>query len=287
MKFSDRLGITQVKTVIQLDDIDDDLRIALWNVIYKYMLRYGQNEEGLDIVSQSKYRSFFFELWDFWKLQQDTLNLNPFLLNPTIKDTFFDLVWYEVYNFIEFVTKKPPNLGVDWYSLMFNEVLERELSAFRFIDGELVPIIDKEQINQIQAAIDTSSEFGLNGVHTHLKTALSKLSIKPKPDCRNSIKESISAVEAITKIIAGKKNATMNDALNTLKGKISLHGSLVAGFKNLYGWTSSDAGIRHDLQDEDSLDVEDAIYMLTSCSAFINYLIVKADKAGIKLNVKN
>lgn len=32
-----------------------------------------------------------------------------------------------------------------------------------------------------------------------------------------------------------------------------------------------------------NLDAEDAKYMLVSCSAFINYLIVKADKAGIEL----
>ena len=35
--------------------------------------------------------------------------------------------------------------------------------------------------------------------------------------------------------------------------------------------------------DEPNLDQEDAIFMLVSCSAFTNYLIVKADKAGIEL----
>jgi hypothetical protein len=34
---------------------------------------------------------------------------------------------------------------------------------------------------------------------------------------------------------------------------------------------------------ESDLDIEDAQFMLIACSAFINYLVAKADKAGIKL----
>jgi hypothetical protein len=37
------------------------------------------------------------------------------------------------------------------------------------------------------------------------------------------------------------------------------------------------------MMDEANLDQEDALYMLISCSAFINYLISKANKAGLQL----
>ena len=37
------------------------------------------------------------------------------------------------------------------------------------------------------------------------------------------------------------------------------------------------------MMDETNLSQEDARFMLVSCSAFTNYLIVKADKAGIDL----
>jgi len=35
--------------------------------------------------------------------------------------------------------------------------------------------------------------------------------------------------------------------------------------------------------DEPNLDIEDAKFMLVSCSAFVNYLVVKAQKAGIAI----
>jgi len=40
-------------------------------------------------------------------------------------------------------------------------------------------------------------------------------------------------------------------------------------------------GIRHALVDGSNYDSEDAKFMLISCSAFINYLVVKASKAGL------
>lgn len=108
------------------------------------------------------------------------------------------------------------------------------------------------------------------------------LSDRKNPDYRNSIKESISAVETICRRISENPNATLGDALNELVkgGKIKFHGALLNAFKSLYGYTNDADGIRHSLMEEESLDQEDAIFMLTSCSSFVNYLTVKTLKSG-------
>ncbi len=71
--------------------------------------------------------------------------------------------------------------------------------------------------------------------------------------------------------------------MKEVEARIGLHGALKEGFSNLYGYTSSAEGIRHALLDESELSFEDAKFMLVSCSAFVNYLIVKAEKAKITL----
>ncbi len=68
-----------------------------------------------------------------------------------------------------------------------------------------------------------------------------------------------------------------------IEKKVELHPALKKAFDSLYGYTSDADGIRHALLDEPNLDSEDAKFMLVSCSAFINYLISKSSKAGIKL----
>ncbi|MCD6238197.1 MAG: hypothetical protein J7K51_02530, partial [Thermotogae bacterium] len=120
-------------------------------------------------------------------------------------------------------------------------------------------------------------------VNTHLKRALDLLANRKSPDYRNSIKEAISAVEAICNLITKEKKATLGQALKRIEDKVSLHPALKNAFSNLYGYTSDAEGIRHALLNEPNLSFEDAKFMLVSCSAFVNYLISKASKAGIKI----
>jgi len=117
-----------------------------------------------------------------------------------------------------------------------------------------------------------------------LKRALDLFADRESPDYRNSIKESILAVEAICQLITDNPKATLGDALKEIakKTKVDLHGALKDAFGSLYGYTSDAEGIRHALLDEPNLCFEDAKFMLVSCSAFINYLIAKSSKAGIQ-----
>ena len=93
--------------------------------------------------------------------------------------------------------------------------------------------------------------------------------------------ESISAVEAISKVISGDSKAELGQTLKLIENNIGLHPALKKGFLAIYGYTSDADGIRHAMINEPKCDFEDAKYMLVSCSAFINYLIMKATKARI------
>jgi hypothetical protein len=85
-------------------------------------------------------------------------------------------------------------------------------------------------------------------------------------------------------LITGNPKVTLGDALRQLENKIgTLHSALRNGFNSLYAYSSDAEGIRHGMLGESGLDVEDAKFMLIACSAFINYLAAKADKAGIEL----
>jgi hypothetical protein len=89
---------------------------------------------------------------------------------------------------------------------------------------------------------------------------------------RNSIKESISAVEAMCKLAAHDDKATLGQVLP----KMGLHPALRDGFNKLYGYTNDADGIRHALLEESTLTFDDAKFMLVACAAFINYLKAKA-----------
>ena len=155
------------------------------------------------------------------------------------------------------------------------------MSGYRFISGILSPITSKEEVSEIIKAVEQSSISGLIGVEKHLKTALALFGQKPTPDYRNSIKEAISAVESVSKQISGSDSRGLSGASKALNDHTEIHGSLRAAFEKLYGYSSNEEGIRHAILDEPNVGFDEAKFMIVSCSAFTNFLISKAEKAGL------
>lgn len=286
MKFSERMGETKVKSVIQIDSMDDDLKNSLWNVLYQNYFKIPD----LTFIKGSDNEIFFNNIWLYYL--KEPIDKAPHLVEKhrsKVREMFFSSTWYGVYDLLEFMIQNPGPLlfpRLKYIISEINKVLEVELSGYRIVENIFMPITDENQINEIQKAIDcTSKNANLKGINIHLKTAMEMLSNKTQPDYRNSIKESISAVESITKVISGKKTATLGEALKTIqnKGIIQIPKVLKEGFEKLYGYTNNEIGIRHALMDGPTIEQEDAIYMLVSCSAFINYLITKADKSNLQL----
>ncbi len=272
-KFSQRMGIQQANKAIQRDSMDVGLRNALWNV-FMDNVRWGMNSHSANKFGEQIWKYCFNKLLD----EAPSGSIDK--LFNAIKEHYLTLEWYEVYDFIDFVAN---HVGYGDTSINFvetcNTVLKRELSAYRFVEKKLVPVTSEQEIAEINEALSVSRTFT-----PHLERALNLLADRKSPDYANIIKESISAVEATCKLITGDPKATLGQALGRLESKgVVLHADLKDAFKKLYGYTSDAQGIRHSLVGKADLDVEDARFMLIACSAFINYLVVKADKAGIQL----
>lgn len=279
MKFSQRLGILKIKNTIQLDSIDDDLRIGLWNVLHqecweeldRRVSRFGGSSETIKEV-------FYPQLWrDFFIKALDDLHVHDPRASIFVREWFFSAKWYEVYDFLEFVAVNFPFRD---YRLRFttrcNMMLKRELSGFRFVETWLTPITSEEELESIERAIENEDKF--SSVRVHLKHALALLSDRKQPDYRNSIKESISAVEALCKLATDKSRATLDEALTQLSRQYPLHPAIRKAFSALYGYTSDADGIRHALLIENALDLDDAKFMLVCCSAFVNFVLEKISK---------
>jgi len=273
--FSQRKGLSSVRSELQLDAMDRPLRVGLWNVFYRRYLS--------DTSSDNAY------VWlieyihvEFLKEPVDQIEYGYGAPNEQLRNLFMEYQWFRVYDFVELIGRTSQFGHVDQRFINgCNEVFEKEGSGYRFVGEIISPITSGDEIEAIEQAMGLAGS--LQPVSTHLHTALSHLSDRESPDYRNSIKESISAVETLSKIVAKTPKATLTDALKAIQrdGEFKLHGALSEAFKKLYSWTSDDQGIRHSLMDEPNLEFEDAMFMLVSCSAFTNYLVAKAERAGI------
>jgi hypothetical protein len=105
--------------------------------------------------------------------------------------------------------------------------------------------------------------------------------LKPTPDYRNSIKESISAIESLAKQITNEESGGLDKALSKLDSVVYFHKAFKAGLLSLYGYTSDEDGIRHAILEEPTVGFDEAKFMLISCSALVNFMISKANKGGL------
>jgi len=267
------MGFKPAKVNIQLDSMDEELRVGLWNIYYLAVVKRGEPRSQHE--GRSPFHSFYLRLWaHYLKEPIDTMPIQYYLIAAEVKDYFNACQWYEVYDLIEFTVRNLDGPYDEEFAILINPVLERELSGYRFISGQVVPISDENEIASIESALSSSDVP--QSARVHLSLALEMLSSKTTPDYRNSIKESISAVESLAKSMTGDSQATLGSALSLIESQGKMHGALKRALSSLYGYTSDESGIRHALLEESTLSFADAKFMLVVCTAFVNYMVGKS-----------
>ena len=285
MLFSERKGLKNVRESVQRDGMDDPLRNGLWNSFDLHILRNVEYKHGPygggTPIDDTNLNSLIEGYWcDLFKNTLDTIYLSYEDFRRSIRDCFLDdynfCQWYEIYDLIEFTAQNcPAHLSEDFVESC-NKILEREMSAYRFVNRKITDLTSEEEIKSIEETISLSGPYP--GVRIHLSDALDFLSDRKSPNYRNSVKESISAVESLCESITGKDKATLGDLLKKIEKDYPIHGAFKEALSKLYGYTSDEGGIRHALLEESTISYSDAKFMLVSCSAFVNYILGKGSE---------
>ncbi len=270
--FSQRYSLAPIKE-IQINDMDTVLFNRLWNIFY--------NEECsdniLDNLGVTNAVEYLLDCFGFtYKNPYNVIRKKENIRK--LKEFLDDSEWYVIYDWLEkYVDYFKSGSERNYLENKINKVLIEEKAGYRMIEGLITPITSELELSSLSKSMSTKFE----PVNTHLKKALELYSRRENPDYENSIKESISAVEAICCIITGTNGAqaTLGKALKKLKDAgIYIHPAMESAFSTLYGYTSDENGIRHGATAISNVEPEDAKFMLISCSAFVNYLIEKLAK---------
>ena len=225
--FSQRAGIRPLNKAIQRESIDGELRNALWTAFHEALVKAYSYQRRmhhyLDYPYQKELDRWLYSLWtEFYKNPSDTQPKFHDAITQ-IRANFFRGDWHWIFDFLEFSAKHAKECGLSLINLV-NVQLERENSAYRFVGVEIVEITDQTEITSIEDAL-----AGPRGVRIHFERALALLSDRRAPDFRNSIKESISAVEAVCRLIANSHSDTLGAAVKKVSAKTPLHPAFEQG----------------------------------------------------------
>lgn len=295
--FSEKIGLSTCTIKMQTNEFDDRTRTLIGNHLYDVLsvvFSYASTIGISRYLNPSRQTPLQAMSSDFCKdILSEVLNVSVHL--PSNK--FYN--WEVNYDrFAEIISSAPYNEVLDflWYVCHwiathttstsfvheiyngFNQLFEKEYVGYRFIAGEIVPITDKSE----SAEIEQACLIPFDGARTQLQKALGFLSDREHPDYKNCVKESISAVESVCKVISGNEKAALKDAINGLIANgMNIHGSLKSAILALYGYASDEGGIRHaERETESTVTFEEAKFMMVTCSAIVNYLVAEYGKHG-------
>jgi hypothetical protein len=221
-------------------------------------------------------------LWNHLHWTVDTLPHNSWDGRDKIKSYWMSVAWDDFFDIFEFaVDLLAPESAYrrnrdEWFAKV-NELLQDQGCAYRFIAEELAPVTNALEVE----AVATAADCAIRPVGQHIRDALALLPPSKDSSPRNSVKESISAVEGALKHLTGKPAATLGDGLKEFEKAFGpLHDSIRRGLTQLYAYTNQPDGIRHALiEDSREVTVDDARFMVITCSAFANYLVAIAGKS--------
>lgn len=276
--FSERYGYIKPSEVIIRERITPEIQNAILNC-------YDRMKAVLPFINYSSLEMY---LWTNFlnkrdvDFNEDTLFDKSIVFTEYIEDSNNE--WYKKLDLIQLTIEylyKPskrnyiqdyvdsfPDIAI-FFIAQLNSEFKRLNSAYRIVNKEIAEITSEHEIVAIEEALNNSK----SNIREHLSKALVLYALKPIGEYRNSIKESITAVEAISRNITGDK--VLNFAKMEKKGVV-IPSVLRQAFEKLYGYTNDEkTGIRHALMDDEGSYVpqaEEALFMLVSCSAFINYL---------------
>ena len=285
-RFSERYGYVKPSDVLIRGKMSLDIQNAICTCfdklenLFNQQMRYTEGE-----VEYKKLEKF---LWVYFLNNREAY----FSYRQPVATTFLednDELWFKKLDLVEVAIKylfnresrleeyqyhRANGSVAEDFVFLLNSHFERLNFAYRVVNKDIVEITSKEEITAIETALQESTD----NIRMHLSKALELYAKRPEGDYSNSIKESISAVEAYCRAKTGK--SSLGKALNHLENNgIIIPKTLNDAFEKLYIYTNQgDTGIRHALMDPEGKYVpsgDEALFMIVSCSAFINYLSQK------------
>lgn len=271
--FSERYGIVSTKVDIQLESMDDDLRRELWNWMYRMLEETPINQRNHVIHTQLFKKAL--HTFDFSLFKSQLFNYSK---NAT---------WYEIYDLIELTLAHQPEsftrssqwLFIDSkthkkerYIQSLNEVLENNLAGYRYSEGLITPITSPAQIASIEQTFETLTTPHFTPVHEHLKKALEFYSNRQKPDYANSVREAVTALESLVKLMAKTDMVDMGKVKQLLN--LENDPKLASSIVSLWGYASEKPGVRHAATDNQKPPTaSEALLVLSTSASLISYLI--------------
>ena len=283
LSFSQVQGYEDVPGPLKLEELPRDARTQIWNLLFAHISRSRTTGE-LDVLDggswvsgpwgeilKAKHLGFDGGALDEWDPEFSRIR-------RSLRDYVENQEFNKVFDLIEFVLRRPecPRAFITQMKATFAACrLAYTIDVGR--PQTVIPAVTPEAGTAFVESLRELREAGLDSSAAQLRKASGCINAG---DWGGSIRESIHAVVSVARWVApGSKE--LKPALDSLARQGALHPALRKGLIALYGYTSDEQGIRHELLDQTETQAgqDEAVFMLGACASFASFLWRK-HKAG-------
>ena len=156
-----------------------------------------------------------------------------------------------------------------------NTLLREEHLGFELRDGKVEKIGSGFIDARVEEARYLLKEPEFKGADEHFEKALKALNTRPNPDVENCVKDAVSAIESVGRIIVNDEKAMLSDIIKKMARSGLIPRPLDEAIQKVYAYRGNQPGVAHGLVGTSKVTINDAEFVLAMSAAIIIYLVKK------------
>jgi hypothetical protein len=257
--FSKRYGLRPTPEGLMYEDVGERARAGLFHMTRQFF------EDYFDL-----YRALCAALRIPWNWNVG----NDYQASRAIESLIMNCQWWQFYDICEVLWQslkyKRTNLSEE-----INTLFREEHLGFEIRDGKVEKIGSGFVDARIEETRYLLKEPEFKGADKHFEKAMKALNARPNPDVENCVKDAVSAIESVGRIIVNDAKALLSDIIKEMAKNKTIPKPLDEAIQKIYAYRGDQPGVAHGLVGTSKVTIDEAEFVLAMSAVIIIYLIKK------------
>jgi len=266
--FSKRYKLRPTPEGLVCEDVPESARIGLYYILEQFFdwLELDELYKDLCVVLRISRQSRDYNLETF----EDVMAV-------PIEELIMKCDWWRFYDICEVIFKslEPVYQQIERFAEQVNTLFIDEQLGFEMRKGKIEKVGSGFINAKVREARYLLKDPEFKGADEHFEKAIKHLNVRPNPDVENCVKDAVSAIESVGRIIVNDEKALLSDIVKGMVGKGTIPKPLDQTIQKLYAYRGDQPGVAHGLVGASEVTVDEAEFVLAMSAAIIIYLVKK------------
>ena len=262
--FSKRYGLRPTPEGLMFEGVPGRARIGLYHMVEQFFSRYLRLYKRICVGL---------------RIPRDRAVIEDFRASRSIEQLIMSCAWWVFYDICEIILNA---LDIDHereeLSTEINTMFAEERLGFELRDGLIEKVGSGFVDAQVQEARYLLREPEFKGGDEHFEKAIKAINVRPNPDVENCIKDAVSAIESVGRIIASDNRALLSKIVRDMVRNGDIPKLIGETIQKVYAYRGDEPGVAHGLVGDSNVTEDEAECVLAMSAAIIIYLVNKHKK---------